>query len=129
MNQQDEVAGRIARLLDEGAGQLSPAQRERLFEARTLALSRYRAQTTERELVPAWASPIANVTEGSVFGVRYLIPVAALVIGLVGVVYVNTTGGVSNDMADIDAGLLTDELPINAFLDQGMDSWLKRSPR
>jgi hypothetical protein len=129
MNQEDELAGRIARLLDEGAGQLAPESRERLFEARMLALSRHRARTTAQELAPAWAGSIANVTEGSVFGVRYLIPVAALVLGLIGVVYVNTTGGISNDIADIDAGLLTDELPIDAFLDQGLDSWLKRSPR
>jgi hypothetical protein len=25
--------------------------------------------------------------------------------------------------------LLTDDLPINAYLDQGFDSWLKRAPR
>ena len=126
MNQQDELAGRIARLLDEEAGELAPSTRERLFEARQLALSHHRARQTAPEL--ALAGRIAGITEGSVFGVRYLIPVAALVLGLIGVVYVNT-GGISNDIADIDAGLLTDELPINAFLDQGLDSWLKRSPR
>ena len=128
MNQQDELAGRIARLLDEGVGELAPDKRERLFEARQAALARHPARQPARELVPAWAGPLANVTEGRVFGVRYLIPVAALVLGLMGVVYVNTTG-ISNDMADIDAALLTDELPISAFLDQGLDSWLKRSPR
>jgi hypothetical protein len=53
---------------------------------------------------------------------------AALILGLLGVVYVNTSNVVS-DIADIDAGLLTDELPISAYLDQGFDSWLKRSPR
>jgi len=128
MNQQDELAGRIARLLDEGVGELTPDKRERLFEARQAALARHPARSHARELVPAWAGPLANVTEGRVFGVRYLIPVAALVLGLIGVVYVNTTG-TSNDIADIDAALLTDELPISAFLDQGLDSWLKRSPR
>ena len=127
MNQQDELAGRIARLLDEGADGLAPAARERLFDARRLALARHRDRAAARELVPAWAGPLSEVTERSVFGVRYLVPVAALVFGLAGVVYMNT-GGVSNDMADIDAALLTDELPINAFLDQGFDSWLKRSP-
>ena len=127
MNQQDELAGCIARLLDEGAEQLAPAERGRLFEARQLALSRHRARETAREREPAWAGPIANVTEGSIFGVRYLVPVVALVLGLIGVVYMNTGNG-SNDLADIDAALLTDELPINAFLDQGFDSWLKRSP-
>jgi len=33
------------------------------------------------------------------------------------------------DIADIDAGLLTDELPINAFLDQSFDAWAKRGSR
>jgi len=125
MNQQDELAGRIARLLDESAAQVSPEQRERLSEARRLALSR---RQTRHELVPAWAGGFSEFTERSLLGVRYVIPVAALVLGLLGVVYVNT-GTVSTDMADIDAALLTDELPINAFLDQGFDSWLKRSLR
>src|SRR5688572_17105136 len=122
MNQQDELAMRIARRLDEGVDELAPDRRERLFEARQAALARHRARESERELVPAWAGPFADVTEGGMFGVRYLIPVAALVLGLIGVVYVNTSG-TSNDIADIDAALLTDELPINAFLDQGFDSW------
>jgi hypothetical protein len=128
MNQQDELAGRIARLLEEGADGVAPAARERLFEARQAALARHRDRAAARELVPAWAGPLSDLTESSIFGVRYLIPVAALVFGLAGVIYLNT-GGVSHDMADIDVALLTDELPIDAFLDQGLDSWLKRSPR
>jgi hypothetical protein len=74
------------------------------------------------------AGEFRNITERSVMGVRYVIPIAALVLGLIGVVYMNTTAP-SGDIADIDAGLLTDELPLNAFLDQGFDSWLKRSSR
>ena len=130
MNQQDELATRIAKLLDEGSEQLKPEQRERLLQARTHALAHGRAQAAP-QIVPAWAGSLSFVsrfTEQSVWGVRYLIPVAALVLGLLGVVYVNS-GSPSNEMADIDAGLLTDELPINAYLDQGFDSWLKRSSR
>ena len=128
MNHQDELGRRIAKLLDEGAGQLAPEQRERLVEARNLALSRYRARAAAPAFAPAGAGWLSEMTERSVFGVRYLIPVAALVLGLMGVVYMNTAT-VSSEMADIDAALLTDELPLNAFLDQGLDSWLKRSPR
>ena len=128
MNHQDELGRRIARLLDEGAGHLAPEQRERLVEARNLALSRYRTRAAAPAFAPAGARWLSEITERSVFGVRYLIPVAALVLGLTGVVYMNT-GTVSSEIADIDAALLTDELPLNAFLDQGLDSWLKRSPR
>jgi hypothetical protein len=124
MNQQDELAGRIARLLDEGADQLSPQSRVGLAKARAAALARYsgrRASVT----APVWASTIANITESSVFGIRYLIPLAALVLGLIGVVYVQTNG-VTNSLADIDLGLLTDDLPLDAYLDKDFDSWLKR---
>jgi hypothetical protein len=125
MNQQDELGTRIARLLDEGTDRLKPEQRDRLAQARRLALSRQQARTAP---VPVPAGPFSRLTEQSVLGVRYVIPFAALVLGLVGVVYVHT-GGVASEIANIDAGLLTDELPISAFLDQGLDSWLKRSSR
>ena len=127
MNQEDELALRIARLLDEGSGGLTPAQRERLAETRRVAVARAQAQAQPAP-APAWAGAISSFTERSVLGVRYLVPFAALLLGLLGVVYVNT-GSVSSEMAEIDAGLLTDELPINAYLDQGFESWLKRSSR
>lgn len=127
MNQQDELASRIAKLLDEGTDDLTAAQRDRLARARRLALSRLQARA-EPALAPAWAGPFSQWTEQSLFGVRYVIPLAALVLGLLGVVYVHT-GGVPSAIADIDAGLLTDELPISAYLDQDFDSWLKRSSR
>jgi hypothetical protein len=127
MNHEDELAIRIAKLLDEGTDGLTVKERERLAQARTLALSRQQGRKVP-VLVPAWAGPFSRFTEQSVFGVRYLVPLAALILGLTGVVYVNTSN-VASEIADIDAGLLTDELPINAYLDQGFDSWLKRSSR
>ena len=125
MNQQDELASRIAGLLDESAGKLSSRSREGLAKAREAALARYSSKR-EPVIAPAWASTMGAITEGSVFGVRYLVPLAALVLGLIGVVYVQTNG-VMSSIADIDMGLLTDELPLDAFLDKDFDSWLKRS--
>ena len=127
MNQDDELAVRIAKLLDEGTDGLGADKRERLAQARKLALSRQQGRRAAA-LVPAWAGPFSRVTEQSMFGIRYVVPLAALVLGLIGVVYVHTSN-VASDIADIDAGLLTDELPISAYLDQGFDSWLKRSSR
>jgi hypothetical protein len=127
MNQEDELAVRIAKLLDEGSDELTPVQRDGLAQARRRAVSRHQARA-QLALAPAWAGPFSRFTEQSVLGVRYLIPFAALLLGLLGVVYVNTST-VSSEIADIDAGLLTDELPLNAYLDQGFDSWLKRSLR
>lgn len=126
MNEQDELGRRIAGLLDDSADGVGPAQRERLRAARKLALDRHH-ETRSRALVPNLATGIGNITDRPVFGIQYLIPMAALVLGLAGVAYMHYTP--PNDIADIDAGLLTDDLPINAYLDQGFDSWLKRSGR
>jgi Protein of unknown function (DUF3619) len=126
MNEQEELARRIAKLLDESADQVGPAQRERLSAARRQALAAYR-QPTARAWVPAWATSRSQFTDRRLTDVRYLLPVAALILGLLGIAYMHA--GPTSEIADIDAGLLTDELPINAYLDQGFDSWLKRSPR
>jgi hypothetical protein len=129
MNEQDELGARISRLLDEGARDVPSASRERLAAARRTALARHaELRITSASWAPAWAGSFSRLTEQSVLGIRYLVPLAALVLGLVGVVYVHT-GTVSTDIADIDMGLLTDELPINAYFDQNFESWLKRSSR
>ena len=128
MNEQDELGLRIAKLLDESTETLGAEQRDRLSAARRAALARFRPErTTAAALIPAWAGAAARLTERPVFGVQYLIPIAALVLGLAGVAYMHS--GTPSDIADIDAGLLTDELPINAYLDQGFDPWPKRSSR
>ena len=128
MKQDDELGVQIAKLLEEGSTDLTREQRERLSAARRQALIRHAEVSKAPAWMPVWAGPFARFTEQSVLGVRYLVPLAALVLGLLGVVYMHT-GTVSSEMADIDAALLTDELPIDAFLDQSLDSWLKRSQR
>ena len=128
MNKDDEQARRIVRLMDGSGQDLTAEQRTKLADARRIALSRYRAEV-QPELQPAWAGGINRLTERPVFGIRYIVPVAALVLGLVGIAYVHNGGLSGPDVADIDAALLTDELPINAYLDTGFDAWPKRSSR
>lgn len=130
MNQaeHDELARKIVQQLDYGVDQLEPRARERLATARMAALSHYREQP---EMVAglAWAGQaVARITEHRFYGARLLGVVTALVIATAGVVYWQSTGP-ANGLADIDTQLLTDELPINAYLDKGFDSWLKRSLR
>ena len=123
----DEFAGRIVRQLDYGVKRLDPATRERLAAARKAALSHYRKRP-EPVFGFAWAvNAISQKGAERAHGARYLIAVAALVLGLIGVVYWQTMA--PNDFAEIDVNLLTDDLPINAYLDRGFDSWLKRAPR
>lgn len=129
MNQPEhELAKRIIRILDDSVEQVDAGTRERLRAARQAALARYREQP-EPVLSLAWAgAAVGRLSEHRFYSARNLIAVAAVMLALAGIVYWQSMGP-ANDIADIDLGLLTDELPINAYLDKGFDSWLKRSPR
>lgn len=126
-----ELAGKIVQHLNYGADHLDRQTRERLLAARQLALSRYKNKP-EPVWSFAWAGhPVVRFGERQ-FDVRYLTATAALVVlvvGLFGLGYWQKATGRVNELAEIDAGILADDLPINAYLDRGFDSWLKRSSR
>jgi hypothetical protein len=133
MNQpDDELARKLVRYLNEGCRNLDQPMAERLLAARKAALSRYPGKTA-----PAWGWVTASqaiigrpADQRRLGSVPMLIAAAALVAALIGVAYWQNYGnGQANELAEVDVGLLTDELPINAYLDRGFDSWLKRSSR
>ncbi len=129
MNQpENELASRIVERLDSGVDQLEPATRERLLAARKRALGHYRERPAPL-LGLAWAgNAIARVSAHRYYSVRNLIAATLLLIGLTSLAIWSGLSS-TNELAEIDAGLLTDELPINAYLDKGFDSWLKRASR
>ena len=130
MNQSnDELARKIAQHLDFGADHVNPPTRQRLLDARKLALSHYQ-EAVQPVWRLAWAGQArARRGESHLFNPRYWVAAAALVVALIGIAYWQNGSAPSNELAEIDVGLLTDELPINAYLDKGFDSWLKRSSR
>jgi hypothetical protein len=124
----DELARKVVQHLDYGVDHLDPSIRERLRAARHVALSHYRDRP-EPVLGRAWAGQaMARFAGHYTFGARHWVAVATLILALAGIVYWQSLGP-ANELADIDMNLLTDELPINAYLDKGFDSWLKRAPR
>jgi hypothetical protein len=118
-----DFARRLVGHLDEGASGLRQGTVNRLAQARRAALEQWHPAPAPAWGL-AWASALgARVTESRYFQSRYVVPLALLVLGLAGAGYWQLT---VNDVADIDAGLLTSDLPIDAYLDQGFDQWLKR---
>jgi hypothetical protein len=123
-----ELASRIIRHLDYGVESIGPQTRSRLLAAREAALSHYREQPAPMAGL-AWAGhAVARITHGRFSSARHLVAISALVFALVGIAYWQSTAPV-NELADIDTALLSGELPVNAYLDKGFDSWLKRSSR
>jgi hypothetical protein len=129
MNQPEhELAKKLVQYLDYGVDHLEPGVRERLATARKTALSHYRGKPAT-VLGLAWAGQAAvRFAEHRSHSARVLIVAAALLAATAGVVYWQSTGP-ANGLAELDAYLLADELPVNAYLDKGFDSWLKRSSR
>ena len=123
IDREDELGRRFAHALNAGLKDIDQHALERLRMARENALSKQRLQ-------PAWA--IAVATDGSKIGVlryfnpRYILPIAALILAVAGMIYWQNTQQ-NDEVTDIDTKLLSGDLPIDAYLDKGLDSWLKRT--
>ena len=100
---------------------------ERLRAAREQALAR---RKLERAPALAWARSTAVGVIGGFggfggFSVRLLLPTALLVAGLIAI-YSTQQEQRAADIEELDAQLLTDDLPIDAYLDRGFETWLKK---
>jgi len=124
MNEQ-QIAHRIRQLLNKGldldAGELS-----RLKAARERALARQRVRAPV--FVLAWADNVFGRFGGTPSSVvpRMLLPMAVLIIGLIAVNQWRDSQTAA-EIEEIDAAVLTGDLPLDAYLDKGFDAWLKRS--
>jgi len=117
-----QFGNKIRRVLDQGLA-VRPAAQARLRAAREQALERQRA---EPAAVLAWADNVLWQLEGwGGISVRVVLPLALLVAGVAGIYAWDQKQRIA-EMADIDAQLLTDDLPIDAYLDRGFDHWLKK---
>jgi hypothetical protein len=114
---------RVRQTLNQGMP-LNAEISERLRAAREQALQR---QLLARpETAPAWADNVLGRFGGlGGFSLRVLVPFAMLVIGLLAIQAWQEKLIVA-EVEEIDAQLLTDDLPIDALLDKGFETWLKK---
>ena len=121
-----KFANKIRQALNEGA-RVDTRVAERLRAAREQALLH---RKPHREPALAWArSTAADVVGGfgglGGFSLRLLLPTALLVAGLIAI-YSWQQEQRATDAEELDAQLLTDVLPIDAYLDRGFETWLKK---
>ena len=121
-----ETAKKITGYLDRGTAGLEAGVAFRLQRARLLALSRLSEQQAPQL---ALAAP-----GGGSFGSHRFLAVTRLSVGVLLLVagvfaynYWETQQQQARDIEETDAAILSSELPIEAYLDQGFEAWLKHS--
>src|SRR5260221_14363631 len=123
MNEQ-QIPYRIKQLLNRGLD-LDAGKLARLNAARKAPLARHRIES--RVPVLPWADNLIGKSGGpSALIPRVLLPMAVLILGLIAVNQWRDSQ-LAAEIEEIDAAVLTSDLPIDAYLDKGFDAWLKRS--
>jgi hypothetical protein len=131
MNTNDlNFAYKVRHALNENLDSLPASATDRLASARKIAMSRKKQDTPLRVLVTQ-QQPVVAGGAGKHFGnpfawlgrIGIALPLLALVAGLVGIYQFEEQKHIS-DTADIDAAVLSDELPVSAYLDHGFNTFL-----
>jgi hypothetical protein len=130
-----EFAHAVRRALDESVAELPASALDRLAAARAAALARKKPEPIEAPVfVPALAGAggVFNVAAPQSTGRRPLrglslvLPLVALVIALIGVTSWEDQRRIDEN-ADIDAAMLSEDLPLSAYLDHGFHAYLSHA--
>jgi len=127
--QADQFGQASAALLTQGAQSLPAGIKDRLHAARMKALSVRKAEKV-RAQKPVFAGSIGNFSSGSNGlwdTVSWVAPLVVLVFGLIGIAQWQNDSRIT-DIAEVDAALLTDDVPPDAYADSGFMAFLKNGP-
>lgn len=114
-----EFAHKVRHHLNLGTEAIDRGTAERLFAARQNALAHQK--TAGAQLSLAGVGHIA--ADGILPYARTLVALIGLSIGVVGVTTWNDFEKAA-ELEELDSALLSDDLPINAYLDKGFLAWL-----
>jgi hypothetical protein len=111
----------LRQLLNQGI-RITPRAAERLQKARAQALARQRPEPAP---VLAWADNVMGDIGWGGLALRILVPLV-LLIASGSAIYQWQQNQRAAELEEIDSLLLTDDLPIDAYLDRDFQNWLKR---
>jgi hypothetical protein len=118
-----QFGNKVRQILNRGLAGVDATAAERLRAARERALARQRA-----ELSPAmaWAdNAVGRVGGWGGLAWRIVLPIAMLALAVGTLQYWQQDKRIA-EIEELDAQLLTDDLPIDAYLDRGFQDWLKQ---
>lgn len=116
---EDEFGARMKPWLDRSAAGVGEMQATRLKAARLRAMEAYRE--------PGGWLGIVSAGAALRFSFRQRVLLAVPVVALLATLAIQMQGPSEADLAEIDAQLLTQELPPAAFLDPDFRAWLGKS--
>ncbi len=125
MNTDDiNFAYKVRHALNHNLDNLPPSTADRLASARKLALSRKKTQAPARIAQRVLAGNVGAFFSFSSLGrAGVAIPLLALVAGLSGIYQFEQEQRIA-EIAELDAAVLSDELPLTAYLDHGFNAYL-----
>ena len=126
MNNDTELGSKVARLLDRSLDDIKQGTLYRLQSARRASLEDYRLAADTIAVGGGALARSGNGQHSQHFNARMLLPLIALLFALAGTAYWQILQQ-DDDNGEIDSLLLSDDLPINAYLDKGFDAWLTHS--
>ena len=127
--QADQFGRASAALLTQGAQSLPAGIKDRLHAARMKALSVRKLEKVFAQK-PVFAGSMGNYSSGSNplwDTVGWVAPLVVLVFGLIGIAQWQNDSRII-DIAEVDAALLTDDVPPDAYTDSGFLAFLKNGP-
>lgn len=124
-------AYKVRHALNERLEDLPPATTDRLAQARQMALARKKPDAAARRTAPVVRGELAGVQGGnwsfSWFNrMGVALPLLVLVAGLIGIYQYEQQEHIA-EIAELDAAVLSDELPLSAYLDHGFNAYLNQS--
>jgi hypothetical protein len=130
MNTDDiNLAYKLRHALNENLDALPASTTERLAAARALALSRKKADAPAGQRKASRFFDLGFHVSGAGLGrLGVAIPLLALVFGLGGLYQYEQQQRIA-ELAELDAAVLADELPLTAYLDHGFNAYLESQQR
>jgi len=135
MNTDDiNLAYKLRHALNENLDALPASTTERLAAARALALSRKKpdaasaAPFARKDWRRSWFDVDALFSNVALGRLAVAVPLLALVVGLGGVYQYEQQQQIA-ELAELDAAVLADELPLTAYLDHGFNAYVESQQR
>ena len=127
--QVDQFGQASAALLRQGTQSIPQNIKDRLYAARMKALSVRKPEKVriQKQVLAGTARNWTSGSNGLWDTVGWIAPLVVLVFGLIGIAQWQDDSRI-NDIAEVDAALLSDDVPPDAYADNGFMAFLKNGP-